>query len=405
MRSYTKPRDQLLYELIYLDNSIDKKRYIKSCQQLVQRHQILRTVFTKGNDGWFGVVLGDDIVEIDEYHTEENIEDFAKDVCKRDSDNEAIIPGSPLACFMLITHLNGSKCLVFRISHAQYDGIGLYELMNDLGTIYEGISLPSAVKFTYYINHVYQHSTSRPYGYWRTLLNGATMSRLSLEKDTSKAVAKNSLPTEISYQASRLISDVHAPPGITMGTAVTTAWAIALARHVHSQDQDVTFGRLVSGRNVVLDGADRLAGPCINVVPVRVNLQTAGSVLDVLHAVQVQGVASAPFETLRLRELVNNCTDWDPETQFESVVQHQNIESVRALKFGNYQARVESHIPHTHLSQWLWLLSVPTQDGGLKIKLSGRQSMSVAVESLIDAFCSTLKTILQDSGVRRLEDF
>lgn len=132
--------------------------------------------------------------------------------------------------------------------------------MNDLGTIYEGVSLPSAVKFSSYISHIYQHSTSGSYDYWRTLLNGATMTRLSLERDTSKAVAKNSLPTEISYQATRLISDVHAPPGITMDTAVTTAWAIALARRGHSQDQDVTFRRLVSGRNVALDRADRLPG-------------------------------------------------------------------------------------------------------------------------------------------------
>lgn len=388
-RSVTKPRDQLLYEIVHLDLSVEIGRLKQSCRHLCTRHEILRTVFHKDNDCYRAIVLKDTIVRIDEYQAEGNLDEFAKSVCQNDAESDDISLGRSLARFMLVRHPSGSRCFIFRISHAQYDAIGLWELLQDLRAIYDSAALTTPPRFSPYV-YMTQEISQRPatYDYWRSLLQGATMTRLFPQPSNERTI-------EPAVELRRVIALAPLPQDITLSSIVTAAWALTLAQ-LTSHSSNVMFGRLVSGRNVELDGVAKIVGPCINVAPIRLQIRQDATVLQLLRSVQRQGLESTPFEVINFQQLVERCTEWEMTDGFDSVVQHQNVESVDALTFGGKSARVESYIPHQQLAKRWWLITVPTGSGGLLVKLSARKSMREKASTVAAVFCSLMEQMGDD---------
>ncbi|KAJ1980661.1 hypothetical protein H4R35_001030 [Dimargaris xerosporica] len=70
------------------------------------------------------------------------------------------------------------------------------------------------------------------------------------------------------------LSDINAycqQLGITINNLLRGLWALVLGRYLNASDE-VTFGVMVSGRNILLSGIDDMAGLCINTVPFRATL-------------------------------------------------------------------------------------------------------------------------------------
>lgn len=63
---------------------------------------------------------------------------------------------------------------------------------------------------------------------------------------------------------------------ITAATVIRAAWALVLAEMAATPD--VVYGHMVSGRNLPLDGVESIMGPCLNVVPVHVNMNKMANV-------------------------------------------------------------------------------------------------------------------------------
>ena len=428
-RSVTKPRDQLLYEIIHLDASVEIDRLKQSCRHLCTRHEILRTVFHKDDNSYQAIVLKDTIVRIDEYQGEGNLDEFAKKACQNDAESDDITLGSSLARFMLVRHPSGSHCLIFRISHAQYDAIGLWELLQDLRAIYDSSAAltPPPLGFSPYL-HKTQEISHRlaTHDYWRRLLQGATMTRLFPPQPIS---TERRAMVEPAIEHRRVITLGSLPrEEITLSSIVTAAWALTLAQ-LTKHSSDVTFGRLVSGRNIPLNGASKIVGPCINIAPFRLLIQRDWTILQLLRTVQRQSLDSTPFEVMNFPTLVSRCTDWREgmtDDGFDSVVQHQNVESVDALVFGGgggggrgggTAARVESYIPQQHLAKRWWLITVPTttvtttkattgsgSGRSLLMKLSARESMREQAITVADVFCSLMERMGNSDGWGRSVD-
>ncbi|OJI79378.1 hypothetical protein ASPTUDRAFT_59463 [Aspergillus tubingensis CBS 134.48] len=119
-----------------------------------------------------------------------------------------------------------------------------------------------------------------------------------------------------------------APAGITMTTVVRTAWALCLA-HMAGTD-DVVFGQPVNGRNLELPGVEAVVGAYVNYVPVRVTLQAACTVSDLLHAVHEQQTRSMAFETIEYDDLMARCTSWVADTEPGTGIHYVNIPDVFA---------------------------------------------------------------------------
>ncbi|PGH36459.1 hypothetical protein GX50_00644 [[Emmonsia] crescens] len=335
------PRYSARYELFYLDAAVDRPRLLKSCQELISRNEILRTIFVKSGGSCFGVVIEKLQLPLVEYEIDEDLVTFAEQLCGLDVQT-AMPLGSPFIKFLFVQCSNGRSCLIMRISHAQYDEICLPILLRQLSALYEGKSVPEALPFSSFVHHVVRENIPQSIEYWQSLLQGASISIL---RPSTPLVSKKSVFISKTFDISSRSKET------TLATLPTAAWALFLARRLSVRD--VTFGEVVSGRNIDLPNCDSVMGPTWQYVPVRVKFEPGWTAVDLLNFVQHQHISSTQFEGIGLKEIIQNCTDW-PETVdwFDSVV-HQDVEHVENLAFLSANSRMDTIYPHLEpLREW-----------------------------------------------------
>lgn len=337
----TIPRFSARYELMYFDQGVDKQRLISSCEDLVKRNEILRTVFVEHDKRNLGVVLEELKPAFVEYEVDGDVEGFSKKLCHLDVMTKMPL-GSSFVKWFLVQGDDGRSCLIFRISHAQYDEICLPIILRQLSALYEGKEVQSTVPFSSYVGHVLRKSIPESISYWRDLLQGSQMSILKPEGSAEK---KNHFAIE------KTIDISSRPRETTAATLPTAIWALTLAKRLSLRD--VTFGEVVSGRNIDFANADAVVGPCWQYIPVRVKFDETWTVLDLLDYIQHQHVASSAHECMGIREIAENCTDWPSTVDWFDTVVHQDVEHVESLGLSRTGSRMETLYVHEEpLREW-----------------------------------------------------
>ncbi|KAF9885568.1 hypothetical protein FE257_012774 [Aspergillus nanangensis] len=330
------PRFSVRYELFYMNTAVDRRKLFASCAALVARNEILRTVFVTHNSTSYAAVLADHPCPIVEYDIDgtTDLETFSRQVC--DVDVQSRIPlGSPFVKFFFVHHAAGNSSLILRISHAQYDEICLPILLQQLSALYEDRPVPQGLPFAPFVAHTLRDAIPASVPYWQDLLRGSAMSMLQPEVPADPT-AHFALFKEVSIAAR--------PRDVTVATLPTAAWAMCLARRLGKND--VVFGEVVSGRNTEMPNADAVVGPCWQYVPVRVQFQPQWTGRDLLRFVQRQHLASARFEGMALKEIVEQCTDWPETVDWFDTVVHQDVEHVEDLSFMAASSRMQTVYPH-----------------------------------------------------------
>jgi acyl carrier protein len=372
-----QPRYSIRYDFIHFALPVEESRLCSSCQSIIDRNEVLRTVFVKHEDRSFGVVLESLEVPFERITvpSDSGLRDFAQEWSQKDIE----LPkpyGSSFVAFFLFAASNGESILAFRISHAQYDEMCLPLLYQQLAALYTGSPVPDTEPYSRHVTHVVSTNVPQSIPYWRSLLANSTMT--VLKPDTPLTTRK---PMDVYREF-----DISArPAGITIGSLPTAAWAVVLANRLSACD--VVFGEVVSGRNIGVAGADRIFGPTWQYIPFRVPFDASWTYLDLLHFVQQQHVTSASYEGMGFEEIVKECTDWDPEkvAWFDTVV-HQAPEFVESMDFGGLEAKVDTVYPHAEpLREWKCQAFV--KDGGKKLGIeivTFEEWGSVAEEVLVE---------------------
>ncbi|MGG1793641.1 amino acid adenylation domain-containing protein [Bacillus mycoides] len=127
--------------------------------------------------------------------------------------------------------------------------------------------------------------------------------------------------------------------GYTLNTVIETMWGLTLA--VYTNMDDIVFGKVVSGRNVDLEGIDTMMGMFINTVPVRVKINKYDTILNLLNQVQEQSINTTEYDYCPLgeiqqtsllgNELIKNAVSFE---NYEPAVLNNNVfklESTREL--------------------------------------------------------------------------
>lgn len=340
------PRYSARYELMYFDDAIDRQQLRYACEELVSRNEILRTVFIEHNGRCYGAVLesleAEFVVHGVGSSYSGSIEEYARNVCQSDVLSDMPL-GSSFVKWFLVEFPNGKSCLVFRLSHAQYDEICLPILLRQLSALYENRQVQESVSFSSYVGHVLRRNIPESTQYWKDLLVGSAMS-----------ILKPDIPVQKSnhFAVQHTVDISSRPRDVTVATLPTAAWALCLSRRLSLRD--VTFGEVVSGRNIDFPNADAVTGPCWQYVPVRVKFDPSWTVSDLLAYIQHQHVASSAHEGMGLSEIRDQCTDWPDATPdwFDSVV-HQDVAHVETLPFAKVSSRMETVYPHEEpLREW-----------------------------------------------------
>ena len=304
------------------DNVLDLDRVSNAFQATVDQNEILRTVFILHEVKFLQVVLKNMEANLLYYETDKDLDTFTKDLVALSKATHLTLE-EPLTQFYVIKNTNNNRHrIMMRISHAQYDGVSLPYIWNSYRSAYEGTPQEPTTGFVSFMSDYVSVQNEEGLSYWRDLLAGSSMTEL-VSRSGPNIRKRGDRMTAINRRIPYTPLDKD---GITFATVVKSAWALILSQ-VSGQD-DIVFGHTISGRS---SGAADVVGPCLNAIPVRVPFKSGWTALDLMKFVQEQQIANIPYENVGSREIIKRCTDWAEYGYFNSVVQHQNIDTAEDI--------------------------------------------------------------------------
>ena len=386
------PRTSVQYTVLYFNSTIDRQRLLQAASELVQAHEILRTVFIEdGNGSYFQVVLEFFLPNIEHHKADGDLEKSVKDLCNQDIESKFPLGGQFLK-FFIVEGADDSASLVIRLSHAQYDGVSLPRLLQDLQDLYMKAPLHGFESYPAYIAHTRNPRVKeKAQKYWRNLLKGSSLSRISLDSPFSSGRSIVHLrPVSISSNQ------------YTVSTVLTAAWALLLARRLCTQD--VTFGNITSGRNIDMPNVGNVVGPCYNFTPVRVSFEPDWTTQHLLGFVQKQIGESSAHDFVGFGDIANDCTAWRDEgaDSFDSVVHHHPDDAdIESIPFAGEECKVDVHNPHGDAVRPIKALTF-VKGGTVYAGVVGSEGNMGLVNALLDELVENID-VLGRGGVLQLE--
>lgn len=374
------------YLLLTIPGSVDPDRLQAACQALAQRYPILRTTFVPSDQGFIQITLRHLDATMDQMSTRgETLDSSSRSLCSQDSASPLPFGTAPFKVF-LVSEGDQSHTLIIRLSHAQYDGISLPVMYQDLAATYQGDMLPPIPSFSLYMQYRLSRRSADVYQFWHDFLENSAMTKLNCQ---AIGGGGHDTATEVPVSVTKSMSLPSPPVGITMATAVKAAWSFVLMQL--TRQTDLVYGQLVNGRNVPIPGSERILGPCISVIPMRVILQPGWTVWDLLDHVQTQQARVLPFETSDLRDIVPNSTSWPRSTDYQIVVHHESIGADDASFSLNGMECTSEIVAPPSIPRGLKVHSEQMGDSlNVLISASSRVVNSAFASNILDRLCETI---------------
>ncbi|KAJ9492309.1 hypothetical protein VN97_g923 [Penicillium thymicola] len=376
------PRTSIQYTMLYFDQNIDREQLLRACNDLVKTHDILRTIFIEHESSYLQVVLQDSHVPVVMHQADKEIEQYVTELCTADIESNFEL-GSPFLKLFHVQGTDGKHCLVLGLSHAQYDGVSLPRLLQDLETLYAGDKVVDFEPFATYMARVSDgRLQTQAVNYWGNLLKDSTLSVLD-----GAAVQ----PTDKAIFHEKAVEEFQPVQEITTANVLTAAWALVLARRLGKPD--VTFGTVTSGRMIDLANVENVVGPCYQLTPVRVKFESQWTAMDLLRFVQKQSAESAAHDFLGFEKISKQCAQWSPEARsFDSIVHHQDWDDFDDMPFAGSSCKVDISNPHGDAAYPLKAVSF-VRGGKMHVGFVGSERDEKFVDATLDELAAAVQEV------------
>jgi amino acid adenylation domain-containing protein len=295
---------------------------------------------------------------------------IAQDMADVHEDGHASLPiNKPMGLGQLLNRFavdQQQKVLTWVSHHATYDEMSANIFLKLVNQAYRDRPLEgplSPTDYRLFIQHITQLPLESSQQFWSNQLadaspgafpsNAAIQSRDSTSKHEVKVTGRF-CTTSISAK----------PP---TQAAIRAAWAIVLAAHTASDD--VVFGTILSGRDTPVEGIERMVGPTIATVPIRVRIDGRESTTALVARLRAQATDMIPHEHFGLQrirrisdEVQHACDfynllvihppadedeDEDDERERDPAVLKADHNYTATLPMNTYPFILELHLPRT----------------------------------------------------------
>ena len=266
------------------------------------------------------VVLKDRNIEVAEYNLiklNKNEQENEIEIIKlRDLKRGFDLQNDSLIRMYLIQEDKANIRIIWSFHHIILDGWCLNIVKNKLIDNYNclisqksdlNIIKNSNIKFHYdqYITWLRKQNNEKSVEFFLDFLKGYDgIVRLPSIKDNTE---KNRLIEELSIQETDDflygLQEFSKKHSITANTIVETAIGIVLQKYNHTND--VVFGKVVSGRNIDLDGIENGVGLFVNTIPTRILSKKNMTVIELLKTIQKNSIDCIRYEHCSLAEIQN----------------------------------------------------------------------------------------------------
>ena len=351
----------------------------RSLNEIVRRHETLRTSFHLGNDEPVQIIgpivtvplVIRDLTSLPEASREEEARRLAREEAQRPFD----LTAAPLMRATLLKLADGDHVLLLNTHHIISDGWSLGVLLREMASLYESFAANSAptlpeLAVQYADFAVWQREfltgeiLDKQLAYWKQQLAGAPAS-LDLPTDNPRPPVESSrgalqavvLPKELLDSLRKFSRN----EGVTLFMTLLAAFDVLLSRY--SGQQDVVVGTPIAGRNRA--EVEKLIGFFANTLVLRTDLSGDPSFRELLARVRETAMGAYAHQDLPFEKLVEELNperdlSRNPLVQVMIVLQNLPTEGTRIAELettpfatGTQSAKLDLMLVASEVSQGL----------------------------------------------------
>ncbi|MBF9129511.1 amino acid adenylation domain-containing protein [Plantactinospora sp. S1510] len=233
----------------------------------------------------------------------------------------------PLLRVLLVRLAPEKHRMILTLHHILIDGWSLPILMRELWAAYDAggstAALPPVTSYREYLVWLAAQDRDASLRVWREALAGPTEpTRVAPAADHADAppALAGSVFAAVDGERETALRALAARYSLTVNTVVQVAWAILLGGL--TDRRDVVFGAITAVRPTDLPGLETMLGLFLNTVPVRVRLDPARRVADLLVQVQQEQAALLDHQYVGLADIQRTA---GPGARFDTVLVFQNF--------------------------------------------------------------------------------
>ncbi|MBW4716879.1 non-ribosomal peptide synthase/polyketide synthase [Saccharothrix sp. SC076] len=282
-----------------LTGPLDGAALRRAAQELLDHHPTLRTSFPDTRHA-----LVHRHVEVPWRDVDLRGQDVEAGLRRVTEDDAALrfdLATPPLIRFTLVRTGPDRHRLLVANHHVLLDGWSTPLLLDDLFTRYRGVEPRPVTTPHEYLRWLAEQDADETAAVWRAALAGARPTLVGGPAARREPALPATLGTRLDAGLSDALTARAKAAGVTLNTLVQTAWALVLSGLTGAPD--VVFGTTVSGRPPQVPGIEHVVGLFINTVPVRVALDPAETLGDLLTRVQAEQTALLDHQHVRLADL------------------------------------------------------------------------------------------------------
>ncbi|MBW8860066.1 MAG: hypothetical protein JF570_10175, partial [Caulobacter sp.] len=399
----TAPDAYLVQLAFELAGPLDPAHLRTAAQALLQRHPHLCAAFLQDGSGLPVQLIPRDLPlpwrDLDLTSLDPAAQADALDRARAEDWDLGFDPARPpLLRFSLLRLSHDRHQLVLTNHHILLDGWSSPLLLAELLALHAGAPLPPPIPYRTYLAWIARQDRAAAEAAWRdTLADLDEPTRIAPHATTAPAFPET-LAQALSDSQTAALAAAARRCGVTLNTLIQAAWGLLLAQLTGRHD--VVFGITVAGRPPELSGMERMVGLFINTVPLRLRLDPAETLTDLLSRLQHQQARLLEHQHLGLTEIqrIANIGElFDTAMVFENYPVDQaalgrTAPGLRFAMAGHHGGDV-SHYP-------LSLIAVPGDR--LRLHLSYRPDLfdRATVETLAQRLVRLLDAIAADPARR-----
>ncbi len=416
------PESEVYFEQVVstFQGHVEVLVFERAWQQVVNRHASLRTAFIwEDLDEPHQVTLRRvdlslnylDWRGLSPIEQEEQLGAYLKADRRRGFD----LSKAPLMRLALIQMGEDTYRFIWSLHHLLVDGWSLSIILREVSVLYEAyrqgkdLYLEPSPPYREYIAWLKMQDVSKGEEFWRELLKGFTAPTTALPaisgvaRQTGEEQSWDEQQISLPEETMAALRSLSSQNQLTLNTLVLGMWALLLSRY--SNEQDVVFGSIFSGRPVELAGVESIVGLFVNTLPVRVQVPPESLLMPWLKKLQEQLVEIRQHEhspliaVQRWSEIQRGVPLFDSIFVFENypVDEHWlELQQLGTLKVDQVYYRERTNYPLT-------VIVIPGRHLCLRIIYDQSRFDANTIRRLLGHFKTLLESFIENPK-RRLSD-
>jgi non-ribosomal peptide synthetase component F len=275
------------------------------------------------------------------------------------------------------------KVLTWISHHATYDGISIRLIMKLVNQVYREIPL-DPMDFTDYrifINYIRQLSFDASKSFWASQLADVSPEWFPSGGSSITHVDINGRLQTVNTLAAPLTSEI-----------IRASWGLVLAAYTSSDE--VVFGTILSGRTASVQNIDRIAGPTIATVPIRVRIDDGEKIEAFLTRLQEQAMEMIPHQHFGLQNIRRISDDVRHACDFHNLLVIHAMEE--AFEEASSVLQAHGSLTPFNMNTYPLVLEVHILPNGYSLDVSYDRSITseVQIQRLVRQFDNVVSHLL-----------